>query len=472
MKFVRNSHPSLIAYLVGWGLILLVPLFFVALTRNKLPLVFGERWERLYHISGVFSGRVTRWRCNYIEMRFAGSKTWEDFRTDLYSGIYPSGGRNRLDRMLDDSSATHGAALRRRMAQHIVKKHRQLFPGSAAVEELRFVRVWFDAGSPALARPAGGWTYPPLPLVPPRDRKILSSHRFQKGRPVVAEPRFLAPVVFGDAELRALLEKGTRWDGLDLGGSQITAAILPLLVEKQPGLKHLSLRGTTYTDAWGSTLGKLSQLTSADLGQTKAGSGAANWLTGLKSLKTLRLDDTAIDSWMAGRLRGMPGLESLSLARTKIGGDLILDLTPWPKLRHLSLVGCPLKNGDLSRLKGGTVLESLDLGGTVVTDADVRSLRRLPRLRDLSLNGTSITAAVVADLRELPALEMLDLTGTPIPNAALEPLRGHRSLKQVRTGEGSVAFQPPKVDPRQRVVPLPKGQAVSPLTAPPPGASK
>ncbi|MBE7497462.1 MAG: hypothetical protein HS117_21155 [Verrucomicrobiaceae bacterium] len=454
-------------YFAVWACGLLAPQLWVATTRQSLPPVLGVRWERLYHISGVFSGRVTRWRCNYIEMRFAGSKTWEDFRTDLYSSIHPSGGRNRLDRMLDDSSASHGGELRRRMAQYIVQKHRQLFPKSAAVEELRFVRVWFDAGSPALARPAGAWVHPPLRLVPAKDRKILSTHRFQKGKIILPATRFQAPVVFGDAELRALLEKGTRWDSLDLTGSQITAGLLPLLVEKLPGLKHLSLAGTGYTDAWGGPLGRLSQLTSVDLSRTKAGSSSANWLTSLKFLRTLRLDDTAVDAWMAGRLRGMPGLESLSLARTKTGADILLDLTPWPQLRHLSVAGCALLEGQLAKLKGGTTLESLDLSGIPLSDSDLRALRRLPKLKELRLDGVPLPAAGLAELRELRRLESLSLEGTTVTKAQAESLRGHPTLKKIVAADGIVTLTPaPSSTNKSMVPPKPSKPGVPPVKAP------
>ncbi|HEY1048150.1 MAG TPA: hypothetical protein VGE39_00290 [Prosthecobacter sp.] len=417
----------------------------MAFTRHKLPSFIDTRVERLYHISGVFSGRVTRWRCNYVEIRFAGSKSWQAFRTDLYSHVYPSGSRNRLDRMLDDSSGPHGAVLRRRMAQYLAQRHRQLFPRSAAVEEIRFVRTWFDAGSPALAFSGGAWSYPPLRLVPDKDRVVLSTHVLRVGDSQKPPARFDAPAKFGDAELLALLAKDNRWGAFDLAGTQVTRAAVAALTEKTPSLKALNLRHTACADAWGDNIAKLSRLESLNLGLSQVTSASGNWLPRLTALQSLLLDDTSVDNWLVSRLRDLPDLEHLSLARTKVNGDLIFDLSAWPDLRSLNLQGCQLRDRDLAKLKSATKLELLDLGLTSVGDGDVPFLRRAARLRELCLKGTRVTGASLPELKGLPSLQFLDLAETSVTLAAAEVMRGHPTLRRVVARDGTLLLQTPAV---------------------------
>ena len=450
------------AYFWSWLFLLILPFSYVAVLRKRAPLL-PVSWETIYHISGVFSGRVTRWRCNYIEVKFEGGKNWAPLRTDPYSRIYPSGWRNRLDRMLDDSNGKRGALTRERMAAYIAGRHEQLFPSNPWIEELRFVRVWFSTGEPGMARPEQGWAYPPLPFVPAGDRKILSTHRFYAGKAVDPVIKFDAPDGFSDADLIKLVETRGRLDSLVLSQAKISRSSLATAIKKWPNLAALELRGTACKDDWVRDIASLGTLARLDVADTLVTDASASELVKLAKLKTLYLTNTPVSDWTVARLTGLKQLEALSIGKTKITANGLAAISQWPVLERLLLYGTAIKGGDVSKLGGSRSLLELSLADTGINDPDIYALSRFPNLRKLDLSGTKVGLEGLAGLTVLGKLEEVDLRRTSFTKESVAFLANHPKLLRVITDAGQVKLTP-KVKPMHTPVTRPPVSRLKEIT--------
>ena len=164
-------------------------------------------------------------------------------------------------------------------------------------------------------------------------------------------------------------------------------------------------------------LAKVRNLKSLDLTELGDDILDVNALSGLTSLKSLKLNGTAVEDVSA--LSGLINLESLDLSLTEV--EDVSALSMLTNLETLYLSGP--KISDIRPLSGLTNLKKLYLSGAKISD--VRPLSSLTNLRTLDFSDTEVED--VSALSGLINLVWLELSGTAVKDVSA--LSGLTNLK-------------------------------------------
>lgn len=235
----------------------------------------------------------------------------------------------------------------------------------------------------------------------------LSSDRFGKAAILVRETGDSADQVVSDV-LRFLSDKPVAKRSVlgdyPTGREPALAEAALSLLAKNGGQGRLALEGSFLTVSGFENLSDLTPLRSA-------------------GLRRLRIEGARQVDWLA--LAAMP-LEVLEFGESPIDG-VPANTRGFAKLRQLNLRNSSV--AEVTFVRGMPLLESLDISNTGV--ADLNPLGACRRVRSLDISRLSAT-----NLRALLFVPLERLTLSPMlvaDRAGLESLRGHRTLRVLRT---------------------------------------
>lgn len=145
-----------------------------------------------------------------------------------------------------------------------------------------------------------------------------------------------------------------------------------------PGIRGLSLRKTSVTDAGLAAFRDCNQLQFLDLSLTTTGNAGFTALPASKALKTLFLEGTKITDVALAHVVRFTELEELYLSDTSISDEGIANLVQLKKLKVLDVSGCPLTDACLPSLAVLKQLDTLDTSRTKITSAGLVKLKQSP----------------------------------------------------------------------------------------------
>jgi hypothetical protein len=143
-------------------------------------------------------------------------------------------------------------------------------------------------------------------------------------------------------------------------------------------------------------------------------------------IKSVSVSGSSITSAGLRHLQRLPQLSRLDLSETPRAGGSLTELEKIPSLRELNISGCGwVQDSDMSALASLQQLESLDLSRTAITDAGVSHLKACARLRDVNLNGCEhVTESGIANVvTSVSQLHTLSARGVFVPRKALQRMR-------------------------------------------------
>lgn len=191
LAFALRIFPGILLIL-GW----LMPITYVGLTDR--PIRFGGQYMNyMWRIAALFPRRSNSWDDYFYQVRVSGSDDWLAVSHRDLGSMEPFGAGNRLHRIMAQGGGDRNREAVLRSAAWFVKhRHESLNENNSAVEEVRFLRVRYPAGSPELVDEPGPWVIPDLADVPPTKLVIWRQYRFESGEdpvPVRSLPEGVKP---------------------------------------------------------------------------------------------------------------------------------------------------------------------------------------------------------------------------------------------------------------------------------------
>jgi hypothetical protein len=254
------------------------------------------------------------------------------------------------------------------------------------------------------------------PWAPSRLRRALGDEYFQQVRHV--------SFVYDDVT-------GKRYDNVRSAACDDVLALL----SRQPGLKHLYLKGSQATDDGLASLRALTSLEDLYIWDSTliSDTGVEN-LEGLVNLRNLHLDKSKVTDVGFRHLARLTKLEHLVLEDHSFSDK---GLAAVKDMKHLTwlCVGGSSRNESLISDEGLALvadlndLQNVNLAYSKVTDRGLKHLAGLKKLKILDLEGCDITDEGLAHLSRLDNLELLLLRGTKVSDAGLEHLTHLKKLK-------------------------------------------
>ncbi len=239
---------------------------------------------------------------------------------------------------------------------------------------------------------------------------------------------FRRPLVWG---LVVLVLLGVAWGGCYLLGAPYRRAVAAIeqaggqvvLMDNQDGAR-VRLGGERVTDADLVHLAAISNLENLFLGGSKiTDTGVTQHVSGLASLRSLRLNNTAIGDASLEALKGLSGLEELYLSETAVTDEGLKSIAGMTHLTLLDLTETAVSDRGLAELKGLSRITVLRLAGTQITDRTLQLLKQFPGLEVIILNDTQITDAGLEHLKTLPAINLIRMHDTQATDAGEADLR-------------------------------------------------
>jgi hypothetical protein len=148
------------------------------------------------------------------------------------------------------------------------------------------------------------------------------------------------------------------------------------LIENNPELRTLSLRGITTAYKVCDALKNSSELAWLDLGKSDVGDSGVEVLATLPKLRVLHLDETRVtgigfepleaDDW--------PELHSIRLSKAAVNAEGVLSLVKVPHLHEIDLAGNKLDDSAFCELPVPFTVANVILAATDITDATVERL--------------------------------------------------------------------------------------------------
>jgi len=222
-----------------------------------------------------------------------------------------------------------------------------------------------------------------------------------------------------------------------LRGAKVTDAALECITGLE-SLRELRLEDTRVGDSGLRHLAKLNRLRSLDLsGATVRGPGL-DYLKGLVELERLSLYGTNIDAAGAAQLSGLKNIQELYLAHCKVTDAGVKRVAELKKLRSLTLFFCTgVTRNACSEVGTLAALESLDLSGTEVLATDLGFLRTLPRLRSLILFAVA-TDAGMERVKAAKDLRVLRIALSRVTDAGLKHIEALQKLEILDASETKI----------------------------------
>jgi serine/threonine protein kinase/Leucine-rich repeat (LRR) protein len=223
-----------------------------------------------------------------------------------------------------------------------------------------------------------------------------------------------------DSDLLAL-SKMPNLNTLDVSDTAITDKGLAYLA-KAPKLTHLSINGTDITNKGLEYLAH-SKMTSIDMWDTKASSGALEILKDCKNLQRLTVSRLKLSKSDLAALSGFKALYYLQLhhIHNLMPGD-VQNLVGLKSLGELYIDDCPITDADAGCFSQMTQLTILGLSRTKITDQTLMRITNLQRLKKLWLQESNITDAGANAISKLKNLESLYIQGSLIGDKGLMDL--------------------------------------------------
>lgn len=247
-------------------------------------------------------------------------------------------------------------------------------------------------------------------------------------QPTPGGGRFRRPLVWGPVVLVLL---GAAWRKYYLLGAPYRRAVAAIeqaggqvvLMDSQDGAR-VRLGGERVTDADLVHLAAIGNLENLFLGGSKiTDTGVTQHVSGLASLRSLRLNTTAIgDAGLEG-VKELSGLEELYLSETAVSDEGLKLIAGMTNLTLLDLTETAVSDTGLAELKGLSRLKILRLAGTQITDRTLQLLKQFPGLEVIILNDTKITDAGLESLKTLPAINLIRMHDTQVTDAGEAALR-------------------------------------------------
>jgi hypothetical protein len=134
----------------------------------------GEPWllHRCHDITCLFIDRTDTTHSYYLQAIYPG-RDWQTVDPFEYFPMEPFGHRTRMYRFLAYWRPERQGG-RDELAAFVFRRHRELHPDDPQPTAVRFVHAWSKRR--ADVPPTGAWQAPPLSQVPPRQRRVLSTH--------------------------------------------------------------------------------------------------------------------------------------------------------------------------------------------------------------------------------------------------------------------------------------------------------
>lgn len=148
-----------VAALLGYGLLWLVPMAWVAV-RGGAPPSWPAQARDLVSVSCLFGQAHERVSMFYVQVRHEGRPGWHDLPEHEYFRLEPFGHRNRFDRfMARFGYRPEDAHARRELARWLAAAHAERHPEEPAIVAVRF--VWADHVISMDDPPSDRWRKPP-----------------------------------------------------------------------------------------------------------------------------------------------------------------------------------------------------------------------------------------------------------------------------------------------------------------------
>jgi Leucine-rich repeat (LRR) protein len=202
--------------------------------------------------------------------------------------------------------------------------------------------------------------------------------------------------------------------------------------------------GVPFPDDKLRVVGKLTQLTHLNLGDTAIGTGLV-YLKDLRSLKYLNLAmnrHPQLDRHLTN-IADLTEIEELYLGGPTMTDQALVHLTKMTKLKKLHLSQSNVTGSGLANLVGLTQIEELDMENTHICDAGLVHVGKMPNLRKLNISSNPLTKKVtdagLAHLKNLRSLEELLLPWGGLTDAGLSHLAGLTLLKKLDIGGEGIA---------------------------------
>jgi Leucine-rich repeat (LRR) protein len=241
-------------------------------------------------------------------------------------------------------------------------------------------------------------------------------------------------VSFSDEKLRTV-GKLTQLTHLNLGDTAIGPGLV-YLKDLRP-LKYLNLAMNRHPqmDRHLTNIADLTEIEELYLGGPTMTDQALVHLTKMTQLKKLHLSQSNVTGSGLPNLVGLTQMEELDMENSQIGDTGLVHIGKMPNLRKLNISSNPLTgkvtDAGLAHLKDLKLLEDIVLPWGGLTDAGLSNLAALTAMKKMEVGGEKITGRGIAVFANMKHLENLGIVGGNITDAAMPALAGCTSLKEL-----------------------------------------
>jgi len=162
-----------------------------------LPFRVHSRIAFQYSAAGLFTRRVSSWNQPFFQVRTYVASGWKTIDTSELSPMGAFGFRQRLDRVLLDTSGKKStAAIRLRLAEWVAREYSKRHPGDGEVIGVRFGQTTWESSCPGMASPSGAWMREPVDVEPSTPFRAYATFNIIKGKAEVerqGQPAVTAP---------------------------------------------------------------------------------------------------------------------------------------------------------------------------------------------------------------------------------------------------------------------------------------
>lgn len=195
----------------------------------------------------------------------------------------------------------------------------------------------------------------------------------------------------------------------------------PSWIASMVNLQHIDLARNSFHGEIPSILGQLPQLASFSL-ENNHFNGTINWLTGINSVKYLRLGNNNITGKLSPDLLDLwPLIEELDVSSNQLDGILPENLFEMPSLRIIDLHDNKFEGSIPITTATESTLEFLSLSQNRLTGPIAPSISLLSKLHHLDLSLNLLTGTIPLEIENLYLLKYLFLAFNPQLTAGTIP---------------------------------------------------
>lgn len=136
-----------------------------------------------YSAAGLFTRRVSSWNQPFFQVQTYVASGWKTIDTSELSPMGAFGFRQRLDRVLLDTSGKKSTdSIRRRLAEWVAREYSKHHPSDGEVTGVRFAQTIWESNRPEMASPSGAWVREPVDMQPSIPFRAYASFTIIKGK--------------------------------------------------------------------------------------------------------------------------------------------------------------------------------------------------------------------------------------------------------------------------------------------------